>query len=270
MEERILDKYYFNNVALFGDDFGIEQLVKYIDKSVIKCIVGASVRPQYHEKLNYIANSLNIPFFVQPKYNSKEYDVFLKNLEELKLDILFCNSYSMIIRDDLRKIFNENCINIHHSLLPKNRGSNPIQWTLIKGEKTTGVTIHYMDSGIDSGDIIAQYEIAIAIDDTWITLKEKTTELSERLLQSIIIDILQNKNARRKQNEFEASTNKRLNHQFPKIDFKTMNDSEVYNLIRAQVSPLKGAYIELNNDKRYMNQLLTIEKIKILREKYEE
>ena len=71
------------------------------------------------------------------------------------------------------KLFNYNCINVHWALLPKNRGANPTQWAIIKGEDRTGVTIHYMDESLDSGDIISQKELNIAVENTWVDVNDK-------------------------------------------------------------------------------------------------
>lgn len=256
------------NIVLFGDTFGIKQLLKYIPINQIYAIVCASIRPQYMDELRVVSQRLDIPLLVQPKINSDEYKHFILELSSYKTDLLICNSYSMIIRKDIRNMFNNNCVNVHWSLLPKNRGPNPIQWAIIKGEKKTGITIHYMDDGIDTGDILVQQEIRIEEKDTWITLRNKLLLVSDKLLEQELPNILNGNIQSQKQNEKFSSVNFRLDENYPKIDFTKMNDYEIYNLIRAQVNPLKGAYIELENNKEYINKLISYDAIQTLREKY--
>ena len=259
----------FKRVILFGDSFGIRELLKYIDKKFVVGIVGAIIRPQYFSYLKYIASNIKVPFIIQPKFDSEEYPIFRKAIEALKPDILICYSYSMLVRDDIRKIFDNNCINIHPSLLPKNRGPNPIQWSIIRGEKITGVTIHYMDNGFDNGDIIAQKEVLIDWEDTWVSLKKKLEDTTRLLLQREIENILTGKIKRKKQNEKEATHNFRLTPEFPRINLKKMNDIEIYNLIRAQVKPLRGAYIECKGQRYYFDKFIKFDLIKEIRRKYE-
>jgi UDP-4-amino-4-deoxy-L-arabinose formyltransferase/UDP-glucuronic acid dehydrogenase (UDP-4-keto-hexauronic acid decarboxylating) len=258
----------FKRIILFGDDFGVSQLLKFVPIKKIKALVCASIRPQYIEELSSIAQELNIPLLIQPRHKSEAYEAFKNDLALLKPDLLLCNSYSMIIRTDVRHIFNENCINIHWSLLPKNRGPNPIQWALIKGEKETGVTIHYMDEGIDTGDVIAQQTISIDEKDTWVSLKDRLITVSSELIEHTLPIILLSQNTRVQQNEQLSSTNVRLDAKYPKIDFSTMSNLTIYNLIRAQIKPLKGAYIERYNEIVYLDTMVSLEEIKQLRETY--
>lgn len=267
MEEKILSK----KVVLFGDYEGVCQLLENLPYSSSVCaIVGAFIRSQYNSDIENKARELNIPFLIQPKYKSIEYNQFVNKLKLFNPDLLLCNSYSMIIRDDVRNIFKGDCINVHGSLLPKNRGPNPTQWAIIKGEKKTGATIHYMDNGLDTGDIIVQKEVLIADYDTWVDVNHKICKTIGYLLNKYLPIIIQGKNNRVKQEHEQSTANFRLTPEYPKIDFIKMNDEQIYNLIRAQVRPLKGAYVELENDGRlYIDSIKTFDEIKVMRSKYE-
>lgn len=258
-------------IILFGDTGGIEQLLKYISNNSQVCaIVGASIRSQYYEDMKLMAKKLGVAFLIQPKYKSKEYKKFINDIKTLNPNILLCNSYSMIVRNDVRSIFNYNCINIHGALLPRNRGPNPTQWAIIKGELNTGVTIHYMNDDLDSGDIICQKKVPIEFQDTWVTVKCKLKIATDKLLEHNLQDILSGKNKKIKQDDSKSTVNFRLTPEYPKIDFDKMKDKQIYDLIRAQVSPLSGAYIENNNGERiYIKEIKTMEEIKIMRIKYE-
>ena len=80
-------------------------------------------------------------------------------------DLIFVNSYSMIRPEDILAISRFGGINIHGALLPKYRGRNPTQWSILNSETSTGVTIHEMTEGIDEGAIIAQQEVPIYFKD---------------------------------------------------------------------------------------------------------
>jgi UDP-4-amino-4-deoxy-L-arabinose formyltransferase/UDP-glucuronic acid dehydrogenase (UDP-4-keto-hexauronic acid decarboxylating) len=257
-----------NKIALVGDAFGIEQLLRYIPHEKIKCIIAASIRPQYMSELEKKAGNLGVPLLKQPKNSTPEYGLFTEEFGRLNIDLLMSNSYSMIIREDILKSIDYNAVNIHWALLPKNRGPNPIQWAIIKGEDKTGVTIHYMDSGIDSGDVISQKEVGIESKDTWVDLKEKLVEASGSLIEKTIPEILAGRNSRYSQNESDATVNLRLTPEYLKIDLKRMSDTEIYNLIRAQVRPLKGAYVETKGGRVYFRDFVEFSETRQLREKY--
>lgn len=259
----------FNNIALVGDEIGIPQLTRHIPKSLIKCIVIAEIRPQAIEFLSNFARRNRIKLLIQSDYKTKKYQQFINNFQKLNIDLLLCFSYSMIIRKDILKMVNFNAFNIHTSLLPKNRGPNPIQWAIIRGENVTGVTIHYMNENIDSGDIIAQKKIRIDFKDTWVTLRNKISKITDKMVKEHIPNILKGNIKRYRQNENIATYNQRLTADSPRIDFDKMNDRQIYDLIRAQVVPLKGAFIEMQNQRIYFKALVTFSKIKELRKKYE-
>lgn len=258
----------YKSIILVGDSYGIPVLLKYVPRDLVKGIVGASIRPQYIDELAKISQETGVKFLLQPKYHSSGYPGLVEQIASLKPDLLICNSYSMIIREDILALVKYNAINIHEALLPKNRGANPVQWAIIKGEAQTGVTMHYLDNGIDSGDIIAQRKVAIDLKDNWCSLKSKLSVQAEYLIKEEIPAILSGQNERLPQDSAAATYNQRLTPASPRIDFKVMSDLEVYNLIRAQVKPLSGAYLEHNGQKVYFSDFVGYEKIKELREKY--
>ena len=236
-----------NKIVVFTDSSLLNITISFLKNNVIG-LVGASIRPDSHSIIKKTANSLKIPFLIQPKAGTKEYEDFIKKLRKINPDIFFINSFSMILKKDLLEIPNNGILNIHTSLLPKNRGPNPIQWGIINGDKFAGVTLHEVDDGIDTGPIIDQVKTKINFDDTWVTLSDKILILINKLLKQNIENILNNNWISKPQNEAIATKNFRLNSKFPKINFSSMNDIQIYNLIRAQVKPLNGAYLEKKND----------------------
>ncbi|MEK7448141.1 MAG: formyltransferase family protein [Planctomycetota bacterium] len=258
----------YKQIVLVGDTVGILLLMKYAPQASITGIIAAGVRPQYINELSELSKNLGIRFLIQPEFKTNRYSGFLTGFKKLNADLLICNSYSMVIREDILKLINYNAVNVHWALLPKNRGPNPVQWAIIKEESQTGVTVHYMNDGIDSGDIIAQKAVPIDFKDTWCALSNKLSAATEDLLEEEIPRILTGVNKRFPQDNSQATRNTRLRPESPRIDFKVMTDMEIYNLIRAQVKPLKGAYLEHNGEKVYFPEFIEHEKVKELRKKY--
>ena len=103
------------------------------------------------------AQNLNLPVFSFEKISAEGVEL----LKSLKADIFVTCAYGQILSQQILDIAPHGVINVHASLLPKYRGSAPIQWAIINGDKTTGVTIMQTALGVDSGDIILQEELSI-------------------------------------------------------------------------------------------------------------
>ena len=85
-----------------------------------------------------------------------------KLIQHLKPDIVFSLYYRKILPKSVIDLPPMGCINIHPSLLPKDRGPNPTLYSVLRGDKYAGITLHYIDEGMDTGDIIAQRQVEIA------------------------------------------------------------------------------------------------------------
>jgi len=104
----------------------------------------------------------------------------------MKPEIIIVVAYGKILPPGILKLPPRGCINVHASLLPKYRGAAPVQWAIINGEKKTGITIMYMDEGLDTGDILLQEETTIEDDDTAETLGKRLADLGAALLMKTI------------------------------------------------------------------------------------
>lgn len=254
--------------VIIGDSFGVRQIARYLPRERLAAIVAASIRPQYFDDLRKASEAWGVPLIVQPRYRSKEYPAFVKRLSDVGGNFLISNSYSMIIRADVLRSFDDGAINIHWALLPKNRGPNPIQWTIIRGEQTTGVTIHLLDEEVDCGDIVAQRKVDIDPRDTWVTLRSTLERASNELLTTEMARILRGKERAVRQDPSLATVNRRLTPEYPRIDFRAMNDTTIYNLIRAQVEPLQGAYLLQGERKIFFNRFVELEEVQRMRRQY--
>lgn len=158
-------------------------------------------------------------------------------IEELEPEIIVVVAYGKILPKEILKIPKMGCINLHPSLLPKLRGPAPIHWAIIKGEKTTGVTVCEMAEEVDSGRIIAQEAVEIADDDNAESLSTKLSEKGAEVL-SEALKMIEEKKVEPKPQEGEPSYAPKIGSL--KIDWKKPN-TEVFNLIRG-LSPHPSAY----------------------------
>jgi methionyl-tRNA formyltransferase len=140
------------------------------------------------------------------------------------------------------------CLGIHASLLPKYRGMAPINWAIINGERETGISLFYLDRGVDTGDIVAQSVIEISDEDDCATVYEKVTLKSIELLSRFLPMIAEGTAPRTVQDETTASQFPRRRPEDGEIDWQLPAD-QIYNFIRAQTRPYPGAFTFIDGRK---------------------
>lgn len=173
---------------------------------------------------------------LQPKKIREDYQEII----DLEPDIIITCAYGQIIPDALLKCPRLGCINVHASLLPKLRGGAPIHRAIINGFSKTGITIMYMASGMDTGDIITQREIPIDELDTAESLHDKLSILGRDLLLETLPSIIEGTNTRTKQDESLVTYGFNIKREDEKINFDKTS-KQVYNQIRGLYS-WPGAY----------------------------
>ena len=193
-----------------------------------------------YPRIKEVALENNILVF-QPRNIKEEY----QNILDLNPDMIITCAYGQIIPKEILDYPKYGCINVHASLLPKLRGGAPIHHAIIDGYKETGITIMYMDTHMDSGDIISQEKIEILENDTYQTLHDKLSILGSNLLIKTLPSILNNTNQRIKQDINEVTFGYNITRDEELIDFKKTMD-EVYNKIRG-LTETPGSYFYLNN-----------------------
>ena len=117
----------------------------------------------------------------------------INRIKKIKPDIIFSIYYRKILPAEILKIPKMGCINIHPSLLPKFRGPVPTAWAIEKGEKDFGITIHLMDEGIDTGNILIQKKYSIGDEETGYQLYTRAMSLGTKLLIDNFDNIIFNK-----------------------------------------------------------------------------
>ncbi|MCI8471371.1 MAG: methionyl-tRNA formyltransferase [Clostridia bacterium] len=176
--------------------------------------------------------------------NNKE---FVEEIQELKPDVICVVAYGKLLPKEILEIPKYGCINVHASLLPKYRGAAPIQWAILNGEKETGVTTMYMDTGMDTGDIILKEKVKIGEEETtgelWGRLARKGGELLVKTLEQI-----EKETAPREKQGEDFTVAPMLSKKIAKIDWENQTAQEIKNLVRG-LNPIMGAYTYLEGKK---------------------
>ncbi|HCC00241.1 MAG TPA: methionyl-tRNA formyltransferase [Ruminococcaceae bacterium] len=164
----------------------------------------------------------------------------LQTLHTLAPDVIVVVAYGQILPESVLNIPKFGCINLHASLLPKYRGAAPIQWSIINGEKETGVTSMFISTGLDTGDMILKKAVAITENETYGSLHDKLMLAGARVI-SETLPLIESGNApREKQEDALSSYAPRIMRETGLLDF-TKPAQRVHDLVRG-LSPIPGAY----------------------------
>ena len=167
---------------------------------------------------------------IQPKKLRDNPEV-LELIKNINPDVIVVVAYGRILPKEILEIPKYGCVNVHGSLLPRHRGSSPIQWSIVCGDKVTGVTTMLMDEGIDTGDILEVLEVPIEDSDTGGSLFDKLCIEGAKLLSSTIKGLENGTITPVKQPEEGSNYAPMLTKEMGQLDF-TKNAFELCNLIR--------------------------------------
>jgi methionyl-tRNA formyltransferase len=188
-----------------------------------------------------LALKYNIKVF-QP--NTLKDESIINTIRDLAPDVIAVVAYGMILPEAVLAVPPLGCINVHASLLPKYRGAGPIQWSVINGEKETGITTIYMAKGIDTGDMILQSVTQIGENETAGELYERLMPMSADLLLKTLLQLKENRAPREKQNDDLLSYAPMLDKTMSEIDWQRQA-LQIHNLVRG-LNPWPTAITKLN------------------------
>jgi len=175
-----------------------------------------------------LAKGYNLALYQPQNINTAEAISFIKDLLP---DLFIAISYGQILSKELLGIPKIFSMNLHGSLLPKYRGAAPINWAIIKGEKTTGVTVIKMEEKMDAGPIILQKKQDILDEDTCVSLEDKLSHLAAELLLAALGAIEKNNYRLTPQDTAGVSFALKLKKSDGLIDWKS-SAKQIRNLIR--------------------------------------
>jgi len=208
-------------------------------------VVGVLTIEQQYAKFNSdycdlssLANKYDIPII---KVKNIDDEMSIKFIKDIAPDIIFVLGFSQLIPKRILDIPSKGVIGSHPAALPKQRGRHPITWTLIDGKRMSALTFFYITEEIDSGDILAQKNFSISLDDDAGTVYKKVVRLAKEILKELLPLLENNSAPRTQQDETLASYRRKRSQEDGLICWKKPN-MEVYNLIRALARPYAGAH----------------------------
>lgn len=234
------------NIVFMGTpDFAVPTLEKLIEeKHNVLAVVTQPDKPKGRGKkqsmppVKEVALAHDIPVLQPERIRGDE--EFYKHIQSLNPDIIVVVAFGQILPETILNLPKYGCINIHGSLLPKYRGAAPIQWSIINEDKVTGVTIMYMDKGMDTGDMLLKKEMPIEICDTYETLHDKMKIVGAEALIEALPLIVDGGKERRKQEEELATYAPMIQKSLGEVNWNK-TASSISALVRG-LDPWPGGY----------------------------
>lgn len=187
-----------------------------------------------------LAETSNLPVYQPGKINQEEPFECVKALSP---DVIVVVAFGQILPKRILEYPRWGCINVHASILPKYRGSAPINWAITKGERITGVTTILMDEGLDTGDILMQRAIEILPEETAGELHDRLAHVGAETLIATLERWTRGEIEPHKQKDSEATLAPLLRKEDGLIDWG-LPAEKIFNQIRG-MDPWPGAYTYL-------------------------
>lgn len=256
-EANLVEREFMRVVFVGSSSFGfrcLKQCFKLPDCEIIGVVTNPrtfsiSYRPDgvtnvLYEDLRPLAEERGIPVFLMTaKMSDKEVvETFRKWRPDL---ILVVGWYHMVPRE-IRAI--APAIGLHSSLLPDYSGGAPLVWAIIKGEDKTGITLFFLEDGVDNGDIIDQKEEPILPDDTIATLYRRIEKAGLELLRTNLPRIAKGHFERTRQDESRRRIMPQRGPEDGRINWN-WSAQQIYNFVRAQTKPYPGAFTLYNGQR---------------------
>ncbi len=185
-----------------------------------------------------LALERGIPVLTPNKLTDED---FLAELDRLSPELIVVVAFGKILKKRVLDAPVYGCINLHVSLLPKYRGAAPMQRAIMNGESKTGVTIMYMDEGLDTGDIIATEEFPISKTDDFEAIHDRSAEIGSALLSRTVFLMEEGKTSRVKQDSSVATYGAKIEKSDCRVDFSL--DAEAVSARIRGVTPIPGAFV---------------------------
>lgn len=241
------------NIAYFGTpDFSVPCLDILHNHPAVNLIsvismpdrkAGRGMDLKSPEVIEY-AKANKISYFQTSNINKE--DNFLESLSKQNIDVIIVLAFAQFLGEKILNLPRMGCFNIHTSLLPKYRGAAPIQYALLNGDKSTGVSIQKMVKKMDAGDICYSHEVSICEHETGGQLYTRLKYQAALSLNDFIAKLRKNDISYQKQDESKVSFAPTLKREDGFIDFKNESFQQIKNKVRG-LYPWPGTYCSLNN-----------------------
>lgn len=226
-----------------GKERGLE-LVKYFLETRRNLVGIFCQKEEEHELAKYspqikkLAEENKIPFFPARSVNKGAHR---ERISEFRPDLIVVMGWPTLISQQILDIPRLGCVAVHESKLPAYRGFAPVSWQIINGEREIGLSLFYLDSGMDSGDIIAQENLPIRDDEYIEEIYPKAGRIGVEMIKKHLDQMLTGTAPRRRQDETKSSYCCPRIPADGEIDW-ALGTRKVYNLIRGISRPYPGAF----------------------------
>ncbi|MFR8711255.1 methionyl-tRNA formyltransferase [Anaerotignum lactatifermentans] len=224
-------------------DFAVPSLEALLTKHEVVLVVTQPDKPKGRGKkmvptpVKACALEHGIPVLQPEKVKEPK---FVEQLRSYEPDLIAVTAFGQILSEPILEMPKYGCINVHGSLLPKYRGAAPMQWSIIDGEKVTGITTMYMAKGLDSGDMLLKAEVEITDEDTFATIHDKMAVTGANLLLDTLDQLEAGTLERIPQDHDAATYAPMITKETGHIDW-SKNRQDIINLIRG-LNPVPAAY----------------------------
>ena len=210
------------------------------------------------EQLIKYAQTYDIPVLIHQNVNSEQ---FINEIRKYDADLFVSMSFNQIFKEEIRNIPRLKSINCHAGKLPFYRGRNILNWVLINDENEFGITVHYIDDGIDTGDIILQRTYPISDNDNYSTLLQKAYIGCAEILYDAIKLIQNDQAVRIEQDKIDnIGTYFGMRKENDEIIDWNQSSREIFNFVRAISKPGPQATSYIGDKKIFINKANLIDK----------
>ena len=224
------------NVVVFGEDMYTSAVIESLIQDGHK--VSLIITPENYKVLEESASKYNIDFVKDENVNS---DKVKDRLIKVKPDLIIAVHLRKILRKEIFSLAAKGAINVHPSLLPKYRGLSPQHQAILHGDEESGVTVHYIDADVDTGEIVLQERFPVSNDDYIVNVQTKMLAIYKKIVVKAL-NLLEDISFKPlKQDLTYVSYFGPLKKSDREIDL-SKSKQEIYNLVRAVSLPYKGAY----------------------------
>lgn len=246
------------NIGYFADGAWAHQAFERLihDETIRVAFIMVRYEKQDGVLVNY-AKQYNIPLLIDENINSGK---FIEQIKKFKADLFVSMSFDQIFGKTIRELPPLKTINCHAGKLPFYRGRNILNWVLINDEKEFGITVHYVDKGIDTGDIILQRVYKITDEDNYATLLERAYEECAKLLYDAI-KLIQNNEVKTIQQADIDKVGMYCGRRCAGDEIINWNQSsrEIFNFVRAICKPGPQATSFIRGEKILINKVRMVE-----------
>lgn len=200
---------------------------------------------QWYASVAATAADYGLPVIAPAEANTPELE---RTLSALQPDFVFSFYYRSMLGAPLLRAARRGALNLHGSLLPRYRGRAPVNWAILRGERETGATLHFMVERADAGDIVDQQSVPILIDDDARDVFAKVTVAAEMVLARSLPALLAGTAPRRAQPIVPGEYFGRRRPEDGRIDWRRPA-LDIHNLVRAVAPPFPGAFGEVSGER---------------------